>query len=69
MVAYLWQMKGKVASKMALLQPVNRPYLGALEGGKKKAGPVRMGCIYKFHLPDLRYVAFFVIFRYSDFPQ
>ena len=31
-------------------------------GGEERKGPVGMGGIFGFHIPDLRYMAFFVIF-------
>ena len=31
-------------------------------GGKERKGPEGMGNIFEFHIPDLRYMIFFVIF-------
>ena len=41
---------------------MNRPYLGAAEEQKGEEGPVGIGCIFEFHVPDLRYIAFLVVF-------
>ena len=40
----------------------DRSYLGAAEEEKEREGSVGMGCIFELHIPDLRYIAFSVIF-------
>ena len=38
---------------------------GSCGGGSGRKGPVGMDCIFEFHIPDLRYMACFVIFPWN----
>ena len=54
---------GKAPHLRNHLKVACKPVLsGSYQGGRERKGLVGLGCILEFHIPDLRYIAVFVIF-------